>query len=455
MGGENKSKIQYTSDQVIELINLCEENGELQTEGFFRISAPKYKIDEVEDYIHKENRTIANAVNEVQRKSNDPHLLPCLLKKSLRDLKPDFLLKEITNNLLEIASKDQLALRKMYNFGQEMHNEDVKINAIIVELNKLPQESQRIMHNLLTLCVKVSDNEKTNKMDARNISITLAPNLMTTGDMFSDLNNSNQYNLIFQTMIENKDTINARLNQNVRASVEDRSCSIKEIGSEIEGLCIDPNPTVRPPDFVKSDDRHPVGANPAVGNPEVVKSKDRPPIAAKPVAKRPWHDGLSIPVAGFLGGVAGGVGGFFAGAAIGSAVPVIGTLIGGVVGAVLGSAAGSTTAAGIAREVYNNDKAAQTPSQPTSHSKLIDNGAQNQRNALGQNMGSTAQIIVSAGGPEAIIRDDKTENEDKVRDTMGKSEHKIASHPSVGQAQSANSVDEPPYSPSLSAKGLA
>jgi len=186
--------IEHSNTGVPEVVTKCVSflRDYMDVQGLFRQSGLSSHIAELKNaFDHGEEVDLTE--------EEDPHSVASLLKLFLRELADPVFTKHSYDTFLQI----QLAMKDM---------EDAWLSTISNLLCTLPEENLRVMKIIFDLAHDMQQHADTNLMDAKNLSIVLAPNLLRgfNDDTLATMKDTPITNGLVRKMIEHYDTIFTR-----------------------------------------------------------------------------------------------------------------------------------------------------------------------------------------------------------------------------------------------------
>ncbi|KAJ8391522.1 hypothetical protein AAFF_G00088440 [Aldrovandia affinis] len=164
---------------IMEMLTVLLKKG-TSTEGVFRKAGNVRRLKEVREQL--------NSGAEVDLGSQPIVLLAALLKDFLRQLPGSLLLADQYNDWMATLEKDDV---------QERCTELKQV------IDTLPRANVGLLQLLLCVLHHISHNASANKMDAKNLAICIAPNLLQRDNMILDTATVDKVTTLTQFLIEN------------------------------------------------------------------------------------------------------------------------------------------------------------------------------------------------------------------------------------------------------------
>eukprot|EP01091_Cochliopodium_minus_P002739 TRINITY_DN12592_c0_g1_i1.p1 TRINITY_DN12592_c0_g1~~TRINITY_DN12592_c0_g1_i1.p1 ORF type:complete len:384 (-),score=134.33 TRINITY_DN12592_c0_g1_i1:1-1152(-) len=170
---------------IADTILFIEKNG-LNVEGIFRLSGDSNAISNLNGKY--ENGEFVDLNNE------DIHTITGTLKLYLRNFKDPLLNFGLYDSLIQAYEKEE-----EYRIAC--------ISQLLLEL--LPPGNRAVLKELLSLCFKIEQNKSKNKMEAHNLSIVFAPNILRKKDEspLDMIDNMNKHQNVVEFLILNYESI--------------------------------------------------------------------------------------------------------------------------------------------------------------------------------------------------------------------------------------------------------
>eukprot|EP01120_Amphizonella_sp_Union-15-10_P013778 TRINITY_DN6494_c0_g1_i1.p1 TRINITY_DN6494_c0_g1~~TRINITY_DN6494_c0_g1_i1.p1 ORF type:complete len:697 (+),score=150.03 TRINITY_DN6494_c0_g1_i1:79-2169(+) len=204
-------------------VEYIDANG-LEMQGLFRIEVHKDEVLELKGQID------AGSLDFSKVKS--PHVVCILIKQYLRSL-PDPLIP--SNKYLSFINADS-------------ESPETKKLSLIQELIKsLPTSNQNLLHYLSAFCKRIASRSEKNRMDFKNLSSLLAPNILfsQTNDLWN-LEEITKSNSVILFVMENQDVLFAHVVYELRPLTPTKPLNLEMIAPVPEPPILE-NPPLPPP----------------------------------------------------------------------------------------------------------------------------------------------------------------------------------------------------------------
>uniref|UniRef100_A0A336KVQ1 CSON001076 protein n=1 Tax=Culicoides sonorensis TaxID=179676 RepID=A0A336KVQ1_CULSO len=181
---DNSPCLNYIPPVVRMCVDHLSVSDVIDTEGIFRRSGNKNRINELKEII--------NTGKEVQLCDENTHDVSSLLKTFLRELQEPLLTFELYDEIIEFL-----------NWPKDERSRNVKL----ILREKLPVENYELFKYLVEFLVKVMDRKDFNKMTSSNLAIVFAPNLIYAKNNQMSLDEVAPINAFVDFVLQNHEDI--------------------------------------------------------------------------------------------------------------------------------------------------------------------------------------------------------------------------------------------------------